>query len=316
MKFISKSLSLAVLAGAIFSSQSYADGNYKGDLKWVFCDSKQFLINVKKQEEGGSKQGVNADGTVNKDRIKNFLDGCENLGVNAMRMPIFGSEKVTPFPNFYNAFYDEVKKRGLPIYANPAEFKGACRIANNVEARATNIPGCNSDKKIDVLVARLKEFTADYDIKWVGPLNEDGSMSKKYVQKTFKDLGNGKNKVNGSIIVGPDAKLLQKGINMMKNWGIEDYIGVATNHNLGGDHQKWNKFITESLNKNLSEVWDSEANLGQGSNGPAGTTRIGEAVDAGVEGLVLYKSEDFFEAWRKDGPLTEKGKTAMGLYLK
>ena len=92
---------------------------------------------------------------------------------------------------------------------------------------------------------------------------------------------------------------------------MDNYVSVATTHNLGFEHEKWDAFIQLARARRLP-VWDSEVNHNRKLKGRA--TRLEAALIVGVDGLVLY------HAWKdcvnlNTGKLTKHGLEVKKLIL-
>lgn len=271
-----------------------AKTNYAGNLEYILGDVKQGQI-------------TNALNT--KTKIDNVLDGFEKLGCNGVRITIF-PEGNNPNPALFDYLYTESKKRGFKIFANPAQHAGAQRVANkDIENTA---PVKNDRKATSVLINHIKDFSRRYPCDWINPFNEDGAVdgawSKAQINEIYGDLYK---RINGAEMIGPCTWGIPAGINMLRNSDITDFITVATTHNLGHNHGSWNEFIKVAKSHNLP-VWDSEVNTHKKfENKPH---RLHAALDAGVDGLVLY------HAWTsyvnpKTGELTPLGVKVRDLIL-
>ena len=113
-------------------------------------------------------------------------------------------------------------------------------------------------------------------------------------------------------MIGPCAWGIPASITVLKNTDIEKYITVATTHNLGFNHEKWNEFIKLAKAKGLP-VWDSEVN--RNKKFPNKSDRLTAALQAEVDGLVLYDS------WKSyvnisNGKLNKNGIEVRNLILK
>ena len=119
-------------------------------------------------------------------------------------------------------------------------------------------------------------------------------------------------RVSGAKLIGPCTWGIPAAISVLEKTDIEKYITVATTHNLGFNHGKWNEFIGLAKSKRLP-VWDSEVNTNK--KFPDKPNRLTAALKAGVDGLVLYDS------WRSfvkinNGQLTKSGIGVRDLILK
>ena len=95
----------------------------------------------------------------------------------------------------------------------------------------------------------------------------------------------------------------------MKETDVGDYVEIATTHNLGFNHGAWGDFIAEANKRNL-DVWDSEVNDNKKFSNRG--TRLDAALDAKVDGLVVYDS------WRlvswTDGSINSNGQRQKDKY--
>jgi len=81
-------------------------------------------------------------------------------------------------------------------------------------------------------------------------------------------------------------------------------------HNLGFNHSDWPEFIALAEDNNLP-VWDTEVN----DNDKFGTgTRLDAALDADIDGLVLYNSWTMISL--TNGSINAAGQNMMSKYLK
>lgn len=271
-------------------------GDFAGNLKIVLGDFKQAQI----------KELVTTTAEV-----ESILTGFEKLGVNGIRITIFPKGE-NPNQELFDYFYTRAKSKGFKIMANPALWEGAVRIANkelnntpldNNNPQATGPSPLNNNAATDVVIARIKEFAQNYEVDWITPFNEDGKpgrfWSAAQINKIYASLHNN---LNGAELIGPCTWGIGAGTDILEQTDIKQYITVATTHNLGFDHDKWNGFINASGDL---PVWDSEVN-NNATAFPDRLTRMDAAIQAGVDGLVLYDS------WRgislSDGSLNAAGR--------
>ena len=269
-----------------------ADGQYAGNLQHVLGDVKQGQI----QNKLNTKQ-----------KVDNVLDGFERLGCDAVRITIF-PEGTNPNLEMFDYLYKAAKKRGFKIFANPAEHSGGRRLA----LRRWELAPVKGDLQATrVLIKRVQTFAKQYPCDWINPFNEDGksgaAFSAPQIQYIYEKLHR---RVGGAKLIGPCTWGIPAAISILEKTDIEKYITVATTHNLGFNHEKWDEFVR--LAKGLP-VWDSEVNTNK--KFPDKPNRLNAALKAGVHGLVLYDS------WRsfvniKNGQLTKSGIGVRDLILK
>lgn len=295
-----------------FTFETFAQ-KYVNDMDYVLGDTKQAFI-------------TNAITTV--DQADNLLLGFHNMGVNGIRIPIFGrgvnGVDLNPNKPIFNYFYTKALEQGFDIFANPAQGGGGKRIANNmINGNGANegpdAPVNGVQAATDELIARVIEFSNEYpDCKWLNPFNEDGRATSStwtvaQIHEVYSSLYNN---VNGAELIGPCTWGLPAGIDMLKETNIGEYITVAATHNLGFHHSQWATFITEANNNmtagvsNPLPVWDSEVNHND-ANGNG--TRLEKAIENNVDGLVLYNSWNTVSL--TTGSINTTGETAMALYL-
>ncbi len=301
-RHIAHALILALGCGCFLEADAQGKAKpFKGNLTEVIGDSKQGFITQK---------------ITTPEHVDNLLKGFKELGVTGIRVPIF-AHGLAPNEPILELFVTKAKKAGFKIYANPAITCGGALIASDiVEQSEENMQGktppkktLNDDKMTKKLIFTIQSFSKKYECDWISPFNEDGKPDKHWsVKQTNTIYSTLKGRVNGAKLVGPDAWGLKSGVKILQQTEILDHIDVATNHNLGFDHELWPKFIALAKKKRLP-VWDSEANHhDKEENG----TRINAAIDAGVDGIVLYDS------WRlinmEKGTLRPKGEKIKALY--
>lgn len=255
------------------TSFTHSYTQYRGNLVWVLADVKQAQIKNKLTSES---------------QIDNLLDGFEKMGVNGIRITIF-ADNVNPNTAMFDYLYTEAVKRNLKVFANPALWEGARRIANGVlydENGGTGPSVLGKTWAKNALVDRIKRFSNQYPCDWISPFNEDGAPGKYWYANQMDNIyselyGN----VNGAELIGPCTWGVPAGTDILNQTNIKQYISIATTHNLGFDHNAWDGFIQASGNL---PTWDSETNLNKKYDNKA--IRIDAAIDAGVNGLVLYDS--------------------------
>lgn len=284
------------LALSLLCTQSILSAgiSYTGNLEYIVGDVKQGQI-------------TNALNTETK--IDNVLDGFEKLGCNGVRITIF-PEGNNPNPELFDYLYKESKKRGFKIFANPAQHSGAMRVAHKDIKDTSSVK--NNHTATSVLINHTKDFARRYPCDWINPFNEDGivdgAWSKDQINQIYGDLYG---RVNGAELIGPCTWGIPAGINMLRNSDITNYITVATTHNLGHNHDAWKEFIRVAKRHNLP-VWDSEVNTHKKyANKPH---RLHAALDAGVDGLVLYHAWTSYVS-SKTGELKPLGITVRNLIL-
>jgi len=274
-KIFSLSITITTLAlGATHALAQQSNGIslngqvfYRDNIKYVLGDAKQAQIQNRLTSTA---------------QINNLLDGFEELGVNGIRIAIF-ADGVNPNVGRYNEFYERAKDRGFMIFANPAEFNGGQRIANGTLSDIG--PSVfNRNAATNALIDHIDDFTDDYDVDWVNPFNEDGGWSNAQRNTIYSTL---QNRVNGATLIGPCTFGIPAAVSILENSNVGNFIGVETTHNLGFNHGSWPAF-REAADRFGLEIWDSEVNhfLPNGQT----VTRLESALDAGVEGLVLWNS--------------------------
>jgi hypothetical protein len=270
---------------------------------------------------GDTKQAFITNKITTEEKADNLLLGFKNMGVNGIRIPLFGrgldGVDLNPNKPMFDYFYAKAVAQGFPIFANPAQGGGGVRVANN----RLNGNGANEGAEVavkniqaatDELVNRVIEFSDEYPTcKWINPFNEDGRTntvwSLSQINEIYRRLS--EHGLNGAELIGPCTWGLQAGIDMLQKTNIADYITVATSHNLGFDHSDWATFINLAKGDNFP-VWDSEVN----HNDAEGTgTRLEKAIENKVDGLVLYNSWNTVNL--TTGGINATAEKAMALYL-
>ncbi|MDO5969180.1 RICIN domain-containing protein [Flavivirga aquimarina] len=264
--------------------------HYVGNLEYVLGDVKQAQI-------------TNALTTTTE--VDNILDGFEEMGVNGIRIAIF-ADGVNPNETMYDYFFNEAKSRGFKIFANPAQGGGGARIANGI--LNGTISSVKNTAAKNALVTRIKAFAQDYECDWINPFNEDGRPGNVWyagqINNIYSELSG---QLNGADLVGSCDWGIEAGILSLQQTNIKNYISIATTHNLGFNHSLWPDYIQEAGNL---PVWDSETNNNVKFSGVA--TRIDAAIDAGVDGLVLYNSWNMIS--QSNGSLTTAGQNFKDKY--
>lgn len=259
---------------------------------------------------GDVKQGQIQNRLKTKAQVDRVLEGFYRLGCNGVRITIFADGQ-NPNPEMYDYLYREAKRRGFRIFANPAQDAGGVRIANKrLEGRGPPVLG--SDRAAEILIDRIKRFAREYPCDWICPFNEDartGSMwSEQQINMIFSKL---RRELNGAELIGPCTWGISATIDLFRNTNIENHITVATTHNLGFEHEKWEEFLELARARRLP-VWDSEVNHNR--KYPDKMTRLEVALKVEVDGLVLY------HAWkdlvnRNTGQLTRSGMEVRKMIL-
>ncbi|WP_139956475.1 galactose-binding domain-containing protein [Flavicella sediminum] len=280
---------------------------YVNDMDYVLGDTKQAFITNK---------------VTTQTQVDNLLLGFKNMGVNGVRIPLFGRDvngvDLNPNKQMFDYFYIQALAQGFVIFANPAQGGGGHRVANNrlngngaTEGEDAGVKGVQA--ATDELVNRVIEFSNTYpNCKWINPFNEDGratnsTWSISQINEIYQRLYN--HGLNGAELIGPCTWGLVAGIDMLKETRITDYITVATAHNLGFNHNLWDDFIALADAESLP-VWDSEVN----HNDAKGTgTRLEKAIENKVDGLVLYNSWNTISL--TTGSINAGGEAMMALYL-
>lgn len=271
-----------------------ADDRYKGNLRNVLGDVKQGQIQNKLDTE---------------EKIDNVLNGFEKLGCNGVRITLF-PKGTNPNPEMYDYLFQQAKKRGFKIFANPAQHAGGQRVAS----RGVNAgPVKNDLEATQILIQDVRTFSKKYRCDWINPFNEDGidvgAFTGLQMQFVYQNLYR---RVGGADLIGPCTWGIPAGIKVLKKTTIADYIKVATTHNLGHDHNSWGEFIRLAKSRKLP-VWDSEVNLHKKFEDKP--HRFDVALEADVDGLVLY------DAWRSyvklhNGDLNKSGLAVRDRILK
>lgn len=275
------------------------------DVRWQEVQEEFVYLNNLKTMVGDLKQAQIRNLLTSKSQVDYLLLGMREARMMGVRINIFGDGQ-NPNEEMYDYFYEQAVHRGFKIFANPAEWAGGQRIAcekfDTPFCDVTDIP-----EKTQILINRVKEFASQYKCEWINAFNEDGAPDGAWSTAQFNEIysslyGN----LNGAKLIGPCTWGIPAGINALNKTDIKDYVAVATTHNLGFNHDKWDDFIAAAGDL---PVWDSETN----ANDKYGTgTRIEVAVAAGVDGMVFYDN------WRNvnlsDGTLSSNGLRIRDVY--
>lgn len=265
---------------------------YKNKLTHVLGDVKQDFIHSR---------------ITTRDHVDNVLKGYKEMRVTGIRVPIFTKDSI-PNPEMLDYFIRRAIEADFLIFANPAATAGGRRLANGTFKEEGPLV-LDNDIATQRLIARIKEFSKEYRCTWIAPFNEDGRpdaiFSKKQMNTIFSSLYG---ELNGAELIGPCTWGITAGTTILKDTDILQYISIATTHNLGFEHNKWEDFIEAAGNL---PVWDSETN----HNDKYGTgTRLEVAIEKGVNGIVLYDSSNGIN--KNTGTLSNNLKEIMLLYLK
>ena len=256
---------------------------------------------------GDVKQAFIKNKISSKSQVDNLLKGFKEMKVNGIRIPIFAPGK-TPNKAMYDYFHKQAKAQGFKIFANPALHNGGKRIANGeLHSIGPSVLGKSAAK--NALVKAIKDYSKAYKCNWICPFNEDGKPGQHWyntqMNNIFKEL---KGKMNGAALIGPCTWGIGGGIDVLKKTDVEKHVSIVTTHNLGFEHDKWKEFKKLAGKK----IWDSETNNNKKYANKK--TRIQAAVDAGVNGLVLYDSWKYINM--SNGNVNNNGKAVMDIYLK
>ncbi|WP_139263295.1 hypothetical protein [Flammeovirga pacifica] len=290
---------LSIFCGCVTTTKSNDETpsekkKYKGNLELVIADVKQMQIHNKLKDST---------------QVDHLLDGFEKMKVDGVRITIFG-DGVNPNPELFDYLYKESRKRGFKIFANPALWEGARRIVNKInKGKDTGKEVLGDMEATQVLVDRIIAFSKEYPAEWICPFNEDGHPGKYWtgeqMSETYKRIYG---KLGNANLVGPCTWGVGSGTKILNKTDIKQYISIATTHNLGFEHKKWEKFIASA---DGMKVWDSETNMNKKYDDRA--IRIEAAIDAGVNGLVLY------DCWKgvdlTNGNLNAEGERWVSKYL-
>lgn len=299
-----KFLVISLLLCSFLSFEAEAqpkDYAYKGNVKIVLGDVKQRFIH---------------DQIHTEQQVMNLIKGLEAFKVTGVRVPIF-PEGLEPNKAMLDLFIKTAVEKGYKIYANPALWSGARRIANRIfetgkkQNLGPAVKGMAS--KTDVLIQRIKAFAQAYPCDWICPFNEDGKPNEAWstaqINQIYADLSS-ENALNGAQLTGPCTWGIPAAIEIFETTKVPAHISIATSHNLGFNHSHWAKFIELAKGKGLS-VWDSEVNHFE-KNG--NKSRLVAAVEAGVDGLILYNSGNMTDL--HTGEISNGGKAMLDIYYK
>ncbi|MEP0366353.1 MAG: Ig-like domain-containing protein [Cyclobacteriaceae bacterium] len=251
------------------------------DVRWQEVQEEFVYLNNLETVVGDLKQAQIRNLLTSKSQVDYLLLGMRQAHMIGIRINIFGDGH-NPNEEMYDYLYEQAVAKGFKIFANPAEWSGGRRIA----CEKFDQPFCtvkDIPEKTQILINRVKDFASQYKCDWINAFNEDGVPDGAWSAAQFNEIysslyGN----LNGADLIGPCPWGIPAGIEALNNTDIKNYISVATTHNLGFNHDKWDEFIAAAGDL---PVWDSETNF----NDKHGTgTRLEVAVAAGVQGLVFY----------------------------
>lgn len=271
--------------------------------------SRSIWVNDMDHVVGDVKQGFIQNRITTQAAADNLINGFKAMKVDGIRIPIF-AEGLNPNKTMFDYFYDEAVAAGFAIYANPAQHSGAARIACGVlnEERCDTL---GDNERSQILIDRIKDFASEYKCDWIGPFNEDGAPGADWTSNQMNDIFSSlEGQINGADLIGPDVWGIPASIRVMRETSIGKNIEVAGTHNLGFNHSDWPEFIALAEDNNLP-VWDTEVN----DNDKFGTgTRLDAALDADIDGLVLYNSWTMISL--TNGSINAAGQNMMSKYLK
>ncbi|MEO9474003.1 MAG: Ig-like domain-containing protein [Cyclobacteriaceae bacterium] len=272
------------------------------DVRWQEVQAEFVYLNNLETMIGDLKQAQIRNLLTSKSQVDYLLLGMREARMMGVRINIFANG-FNPNEEMFDYFYEQAVYRGFKIFANPAEWAGGKRIACNM--LSGDLCDVRDDaEKTQILIDRVKEFASQYKCDWINAFNEDGAPDGAWSIEQFNLIYSSLyNNVNGADLIGPCAWGIPASISGLNNTDIKNYVTVATTHNLGFNHDKWDEFIAAAGNL---PVWDSETNF----NDKYGTgTRLEVAVAAGVQGLVFYDN------W-KNVNLTNGALSASGLNIR
>lgn len=267
-ELVEEIISLTTTNSSSLTASTSSGRHYVGNLKNVLGDVKQAQI---------------TNALTSTAEVDNILDGFEEMGVNGIRIAIF-ADGFNPNEPMYDYLHSEAVSRGFKIFANPAQGTGGARIASGM--LNGTVPSVKNTAATNALIARIKAFAQDYECDWINPFNEDSRPGTVWYVGQINNIYSGlSGQLNGADLVGSCDWGIEAGLLSLQQTTMKNYISIATTHNLGFQHSLWPDYIAEAGNL---PVWDSETNNNVKFTGVA--TRIDAAIDAGVDGLVLYNS--------------------------
>lgn len=289
-----KKIILRVLVLQMFIISNAQTTIYTNDMDYVIGDVKQAFIQNK---------------ITNTTQADMLIEGFKTMKVNGIRIPIYADGQ-NPNQTMFDYFYNKAVSEGFPIFANPAQSSGGQRIACGIlNGTLCNVKDDNTATSI--LLNTILNFESQYPCKWINPFNEDGSAGAAFSANQMNTIYSVlSTNLQNAELIGACVWGLPGSINVFNNTEIENYITVATAHNLGFNHSRWSDFIALADAYNLP-VWDSEVN----HNDKFGTgTRLEKALENKVDGLVMYDSWRYIDL--TTGVVNNAGETVMALYLK
>ncbi len=291
------SLGIITLSLLLSAGVSSADGSRTRSSMWV-NDMDHVL--------GDVKQGLITNAISTTAQADNIIDGFKAMKVDGIRIPIF-AEGRTPNKPIFDYFYQRAVAEGFLIFANPAQSSGGQRIACGI----LNGSVCqNNNTHTQVLIDRIKDFAEEYRCDWINPFNEDGRPGAPWTAAQMNTIYSSlEDNLNGADLIGPGVWGIPASIEVLQQTNIESHITVATTHNLGFNHGEWPTFQALADQSNLP-VWDSEVTNTDRGNG----TRLDAALNANVDGLVLYNSWNTIS--KTNGSISEGGQSVMNKFLK
>ncbi len=151
----------------------------------------------------------------------------------------------------FDYFYEQAVGRGFKLFANPALHGGGRRIANGV-LFCDSLGGTVLDYplKTQNLIDRVTEFANAYPCEWINPFNEDGRPGNQWTTEQFNTIyASLSSQLNGAELVGACQRGIQAGILTFEQTHVDQYITIATTHNLGFQHELWPDYIALATEK-------------------------------------------------------------------
>ena len=257
-------------------------GHYRGSLRWYIADLKTSFPEHKSYSAQSALTAAN---------YRTVLSGLKtNVGVNGIRLPIFPREShAGGYAPLYREIVSYARSLGLVIYASP------------MSVGMRDFAGWSDDQ----YAAWLADYANQFRPEFLSPFNEAGISDEQMAEivRRLRPM-----LTTQTLILGPDRQHVDKTVeDLSHNGSMAQMFDIVDSHNANRDGSATLSNWSELVQREGRPVWSSEnpANWSVGADGSL--PGADQAVNAGVQGLVIWAAKPSLVDDRGDATQKARG---------
>lgn len=240
--------------------------HYRGSVQWYVADLKTSFPEHK---------SYSAQSALTPSNYVAVLNGLKRkVGVNGVRLPIFpGESDPASYSKLYKDVFAYARNIGLAVYASP------------MSVGMRDYQGW-SDQQYAQWLARYVNY---FQPEFLSPFNEPGISDERVISIVgqLRSMLTAK-----TLIMGPDRQHVDRTVeSLQQDSEITHVFDIVDSHNANRDRSATRSNWAALVQMEGKPVWASEDPANWSVGADPSLPGIGEAVDAGVQGVVIWAAK-------------------------